>query len=346
MINEIDDGLRQTLLHKAAIRRSPEFCQMLIELKIDHVKMKNVLGWLPFHLSCRCRKVDTAKYLFGLYPESIDIPNNNGSYPLHSFLRDPTPIHSEQDGIELVRFLLRNDRGAISAADQSAGNLPLHIACSGNVGINIIKHIYDAYPEAIHVQNNRVQTALDYARSHAKPEVVEFLETQFRYEQQAKEQLVSDRNRQLPVHRAVLDRNVSIGTIKLMLAANPNSITAGDNQGSTPLHLACQVGDIDKAKYLVDVYESALQMYNSHGECPLQIACHHGRCDIINYILEKSDHGLSVRNAEKRLPIQVILFDADCDRDSLEFVEAVGRLLFAYPVNPADLIKEDEIEED
>eukprot|EP00956_Cyclotella_meneghiniana_P013493 scaffold19553_cov64-Cyclotella_meneghiniana.AAC.2 len=37
----------------------------------------------------------------------------------------------------------------------------------------------------------------------------------------------------------------------------------------------------------------------------------------------------------------VLLFDANCNRDSLEFVEAVGRLLFAYPVNPADLTKND-----
>ena len=39
-----------------------------------------------------------------------------------------------------------------------------------------------------------------------------------------------------------------------------------------------------------------------------------------------------------------MIFDVDCDRDSLEFVEAVGRLLFAHPVNPADLVKEDDEE--
>eukprot|EP00956_Cyclotella_meneghiniana_P037537 scaffold140284_cov40-Cyclotella_meneghiniana.AAC.2 len=129
-----------------------------------------------------------------------------------------------------------------------------------------------------------------------------------------------------------------------MLAANRDCAIAVDNQGSTPLHIVCRAGDVEVVKYLVEANEGALRMCNTSGEFPLQIACHHGRCDIINYILENSDHGVSVKNAERRLPIQLLLFDADCDRDSLEFVEATGRLLFAHPVNPVDLVKEEDEE--
>lgn len=125
-----------------------------------------------------------------------------------------------------------------------------------------------------------------------------------------------------------------------MVAANPDSVAVVDNRGSLPLQIACQVGDIDIVKYLVEVNENALQICNSRGEFPLQIACHYGRCNIINHILDKSDHGVSTKNRFKKLPIQILLFDADCDRDSLEFVEAMGRLLFAYPVNPVDLARE------
>ena len=111
------------------------------------------------------------------------------------------------------------------------------------------------------------------------------------------------------------------------------------------MHLACQVGHLDVVKYLITTYEVSLQICNSSGEVPLQVACRYGKCNIINYILEKSDHGVSTKNAEKKLPIQVLLFDAECNRDSLEFVEAVGRLLFAHPaVNPADLAKEEDRE--
>ena len=57
---------------------------------------------------------------------------------------------------------------------------------------------------------------------------------------------------------------------------------------------------------------------------------------------DKSDHGVSVKDAYNKLPIQVLLFEADCDRDSLDFVEAVGRLLYANPMNPADLVNDND----
>ena len=47
---------------------------------------------------------------------------------------------------------------------------------------------------------------------------------------------MSDMNGQPPIHRAVQDLNTSVGTIKLMLEANPESAIVVDNQGSTPLH--------------------------------------------------------------------------------------------------------------
>eukprot|EP00956_Cyclotella_meneghiniana_P023276 scaffold45014_cov78-Cyclotella_meneghiniana.AAC.1 len=119
-------------------------------------------------------------------------------------------------------------------------------------GLNVVKLVYyDAYPQAIH-----------------RGEV----------------QLAPDRYGDLPIHRAVLDKAISVGTIKLMVASNPN------------------VGHLDVVKYLITTYEVSLQICNSSGEVPLQVACRYGKCNIINYILEKSDHGVSTKNAEKKLP--------------------------------------------
>eukprot|EP00956_Cyclotella_meneghiniana_P037541 scaffold140284_cov40-Cyclotella_meneghiniana.AAC.6 len=344
------DGDGRTLLHYAASYRSPKFCQMLIEIDSDLVRNFGMNESLPFNESCGGRNFETAKYLFGLYPESISIPDNLGFYPLHNFCSGRRTfddyVNSQVDNIDFVKFLLEHDRGAISAATPDR-LLPLHLVCRNNDCYDIIKFVYDAYPEAIHVKHDdgNGSTPLDDARDNDDFYVVDFFETQLAYEHQAREVLAPDVNGQLPIHLAIGQRRVSVGTIKLMLAANPNSIIAVDNQGSTPLHLACRAGEIDKVKYLVEVNEGILKMCNARGEYPLQIACQYGRCDIINFILENSDHGVSVKNAEKKLPIQVLLFDPILvDRDSLEFVEAVGRLLFAYPVNPADLAKEEDDE--
>ena len=56
---------------------------------------------------------------------------------------------------------------------------------------------------------------------------------------------------QLPIHRALRNADASVGGIKLMLTANQASIALTDNQGRTPLHVACHAGNLDAAKILI-----------------------------------------------------------------------------------------------
>lgn len=116
-----------------------------------------------------------------------------------------------------------------------------------------------------------------------------------------------------------------------MAAANPRSLTVLDNQGRSPLHIAIQSGQVDIALFLAEVDRNALKLRNNSGYLPLHLACLGGKCNLVNYILERGVYGTSSRNVDGKLPIQLLMFDADCDRDSLEYVEAVGRLLSAYP---------------
>ena len=332
------DEHNQTLLHFACrYGRSSEFCKVIIEADHDLVMAVNNNGWLPFHYSCWYGNVETAKYLFSLYPEGINIPDvSSGRYPLHIVLNS-----GSQNSTKLAQFLLKHDRGAISICTES-GNLPLHYACR-NSSLAIAKRVFDLYPQAIYMRNVGRRTPLDDARRANQMEKALFFEFQLNFLRQAIQPQSDPHGRwQLPIHKAVQNENVSMGTIKMLIADDPDSLMLVDKQGSTPLHIACQVGDIDVVKLLVETNEDFLRVVNSRGEFPLHIACSHGNCHVINYILDKSDHGVSVKNAYNQLPIQVVLFEADCNRNSLDFVEAVGRLLYANPMNPADLAYENE----
>ena len=90
--------------------------------------------------------------------------------------------------------------------------------------------------------------------------------------------------------------------------------------GLLPLHIAFQSNNIDAIKCLIDAHEDSMKVGNTH------IACIKGNCNVINYILEKSDHGVSMKNADKKLPIELLLFDAKCERNSLDYVEAIINL--------------------
>ena len=325
-VEVISDGW--TLLHRAAEERSPEFCKLLVEFNPEVVRVTDPNGWLPFHWSCERKNVETAKYLFQLYPESIDIADIVGDYPIHAFLWDNRIIP-----LELTRFLLKHDRGAVTRPDQD-GYLPLLIATRSTM--DIVRLVFDTYPEAIyeemHTRRDGEGTVLQLARRRrCRGEVLTFFESQLEFVRQSAEETAPDENEQLSIHRGLYSRDLSLGTIKLMVKANPTIISAADSQGCIPLHIACQIRDFDIAKYLIESNIDSLEVYDLKGNCALHRACLAGSCDIINCILEKATHGSSVRNSSGKLPIHLLLYDADINRGSLENVGAVYVLLLAYP---------------
>ena len=324
------------LLCNAVKHRSPAFCKLISEMNPGLTNEYNLL----FHDSCYYANFETAKYLLDLCPESISIPRRDGLYPLHLLL---TGRDGRDESIyELAQFLLKYDRGAITTPNHK-GNLPLHIACQSKK-LSIVQLAFDSYPEAIHERNYRGYVPLDIARMRSiarvgeRSLIVAFLEQQLRLERQAHQCVVQDDQGQLPIHQAMRN-NASPGTIKLMVMANPNSMIAADHQGSTPLHIACQMGNFGAVKYLVESNRDSLQFRDADGASPLYCACHGGNCAVINYILDQSNHGVSMTNSEGKLPIQSLLFDAQCDRDDLDYVEAVGRLLCANPAAIAVLLQ-------
>eukprot|EP00956_Cyclotella_meneghiniana_P022782 scaffold43448_cov51-Cyclotella_meneghiniana.AAC.4 len=347
-----------SLLHDAAECRSPEYCKLFLDIDPNLVKSVSSKGRLPFHHACSKGNVETAKYLYHIYPESINIQEEGRMgrprfYPLQSLIigmvmgrnrfiresrRNRRVVHShprnEERDVELARFLLRYDQGAVSSRSWdvvNGGLTTLHFACSLEIAA-LVKLVFDAYPEAIHIRDSRGETPLEKAGTNMRS----FFEHQINLEQQAREDTTPDSNGQLPIHRAVQDGDTSVGAIKLMVAANPASIGVTDNQGQALLHLACQGGNVDTVKYIVGLDEDSLNVPDSSGNLPLHHACMGGNCDVIPHIIEQSTFGATLQNSNKQIPIQLLLFDSECDRNSMEYVEAVRCL---FQVNPVDTLK-------
>ena len=326
VVHETDGG--PTLLHEAARARSPEFCKLLIEQNPEAVWATENRRPLPFLYSCAGVNLETAKYLFRLYPECIDVADRFGAYPIHTLFLFQWSHHPSIIS-ELTRFLLKHDRGAVTRPD-SNGLLPLHLAIDHNKRLHIVEQVFDAYPEAIYI-HCRGETALQLARRMNHVKVVSYLEYQLEWLRQSEEDTKPDRNGQLLIHRGLHRRDLPLGTIKLMVKANPASISAVDNWGNTPLHIAFNYRDNDIVKYLIKADVNSLRNSDMRGNFLLHHACLAGNVEIVNFILENTSHGASVRNSDGKLPIQLLLYDAECNRDSIECVGAIHCLLLAYP---------------
>jgi ankyrin repeat protein len=317
----------QALLHHAAEKRSVEFIKVLVETNggLEVVRAVNRYGELPIHMICITCNVEAAKYLHSIYPESINIANHRGGlYPLHFAVW--TTIGDPRD---LIQFLLQHNQGAASKPT-ICGGLALHLACERCQSLEVVKLIYNAYPEAIHTRNNRDRSPLDICLYNGNAR--RFLSDQLEWERRARENTQPDEQGQLPIHILLQSPDVSVGTVQLMTSAHPESARARDNSGLNPLHYACKFGHVDVVKFLLDFDEESTKDVTLSGDLPLQFACREGKCGVVNFILEisGSSYGVASRNNYGKLPIELLL-GADVNQNSLEFVDAMYRLLRAHP---------------
>eukprot|EP00956_Cyclotella_meneghiniana_P004647 scaffold5730_cov55-Cyclotella_meneghiniana.AAC.16 len=227
---------------------------------------------------------------------------------------------------EMTRFLLKQHRLVFAARDHN-GDQPLHLACRYYCSLPIVKLLFNSYPEAIYNKNLNGDTPLDIALVHNRFDTVHFLDIQ------RKCVLVStDENGKVPIHRLLLNRYVSAGAVSLILKAHPSSITAFDREGNLPLHIACQVSDLDIVQILVETNRDSLNIHNANKDLPLHVASRQGNCDVVNYLLEQSTYGVTLENMDKKLPIELLVYDSGCDRNELDFVNAFFGLFQSNPV--------------
>ena len=77
-------------------------------------------------------------------------------------------------------------------------------------------------------------------------------------------------------------------------------------ESNSPLHLACEMGDLGKVKALC-VF-SHIDVSNKNGDTPLHVACRHGHGDICKYLVSEM-----VYKGDRKLPDNKYMKDYLCD---------------------------------
>jgi ankyrin repeat protein len=299
------DEFGTTLLHRAANVQASSlvYCRVLIEFDSTRksLQLSNSVGELPFHSACEGQNIETARYLLGLHPDSINVLDDDRENCLHMLcIRGFEGMPEDERIIDFAKFLLERAPWLISSTT-SDGDFPLHFACQKGFSLSGIQFLYTVYPQAIYAINDDGKTPLAEAQEsekyHADMDernaVLSFLQGQLLF----LVQVGLNWQPEPPIHRAILNQEVHQGTIKLMLSQNTQSLGHADSNGNLPIHIACAGG----------------------------------KCAVVEMILKMTDAGLSVQNSEGKIPIQLLLYDADCNRNSLEYMQAVHALLRGYP---------------
>jgi len=335
----LSNGERLPLHFAAASCKSADFCKTLVHAFPESVsEAADERGNLPFHYACKHNSLEAVEYFYSLDPKSIEAANIDGMYPIHLAIKNN---HSTQ----VTRFLLRHHpEEAARAVNDHQNTLPLHLVSNaGILGPNgrernliIAEILFDVYPEAILMRNNDLMLPLDVASEFFNNDLIRrFLETHTDKANNARNidaMTRTDENGHLPLHQAILDGD-RLGSIKLIVNGNPSAVQAADVDGALPLDLACRAEKWLLVNYLLELDSSALGQSDRRGNSPLHYACFGGNISVIKHLLQKQPQPVSTPNADKKLPIHLLWeCNEDIDRESAKYVEAVWRLLRAYPV--------------
>jgi len=274
-------------------------------------------------------------------PVLLKITNQSGALPLHLAARNGK---SPQFCKILVDGYKESTRLSVN------GQLPVHLATYGNV-----KFLFDADPTTLDTQdrNGKLFFRNEFIERNRNSHTKSFLEAQWTYYVQAKRNhtsalTVRDSDGQVPLHHALYDKNASLGSIKLLLEASPDSLFIADNDDTLPLHVACGRGSAEIVEYLVDYFAESfgeerrpniMLKKDKWGNTPLHYACHYGKCEVVKVLLGKQKHTVTVseRNGDGKLPIQLLCdpprigFNKRINPESVEYTEALWLLLRNCP---------------
>jgi len=128
---------------------------------------------LPLHYACLFNTVAAVEYLYKLYPDAIYHAATNGRYPIHYAIGTMSHRDNPIAAVEIAKYLLECNPSVKFQKIRGRTESLLHVACdmgyNGShieAGIEVVKAIYDAYPEAI--EENRIASSIQRYRERVQ----------------------------------------------------------------------------------------------------------------------------------------------------------------------------------
>ena len=256
----------RTPLHVACLYRKLAIVKVLVKAGADVCVTTNE-GTTCLMLASNYGHTETVRYLVGLPEVDVHAANNHSWTPLHHAVKRNNGSHPD-----VIQVLI--DAGADIEAKSGNGRSPLLLACE--VGkLDALKILVEA-GAAVCATDSQGDTCLILATSFGHTEIVRYLvglkEVDVNYQ---------GRNNDTALHNAVDDGLRDV--VEVLIDAGAD-IEAKDEQGCSPLLLACVLGKLDAVKMLVDA-GAAVCATESEGHTCLMSAAHFGHTEIVRYLV-------------------------------------------------------------
>ena len=265
---------KKTPLHIACKKYrldSDEQIQLLNIVKDESsVNCQDEDGNTPLHYACKNRSLDTVLYLIFQLDGDVNLLNNHQNLPLHYALESHMSI-------EAIKAIC--GRCTILYKQNKFSKTPLHVACEQLKflhpwNINDKKQLLEMISDAnnINSQDKDGNTPLHIACLNNDEDAAVCLALNPHCDVN-----VLNRKHCLPLHYAANCFKFKPLEIVKAVSKGCTLVHMQDNDGVTPLHIACNKGDTDVVKHLVferncnpSFYEHSIHIY---GNLDIRLAC-------------------------------------------------------------------------
>ena len=227
-------------------------------------RKSDLYNWSPLHYSCFYNRTEITVHLLK-HGADVDCRDNSDWTPLH--------LAAQEGHLATVKILLEYN-ASIDCREASIGGTPLHVAAQ-NGHLNIVKYIHQKRRSTLSDVTNDGRTGLYIASQNGHNDIVEWILTQDNINVDA----ADDRN-WTSLHVAALMSHRECCETLLQHEADINAV---ENTGSTPLHMACETGDLNTVLTLMK-YKPQI-IFDVDGNSPLHTAAQWNHDTIVETLI-------------------------------------------------------------
>ena len=281
----------RSCLHFACSNRQSgtEIVQFLFSKQDWYVETEDKNNNRAIHLACEHGNVDLVKYLVEVAGCDTNV---KGQYE-RSCLQ--FACSNRQSGTEIVQFLFSKQDWYVEAEDKN-NNRAIHLACEhGNV--DLVKHLVEVAGCDINAKGQYERSCLHFALfnfSH-KWEIIKFLTSRPNCDVETE---AKDGNRIL--HLTCEHGNVDL--VKYLVEVAGCDINAKGQYERSCLHFACsnRQSGTEIVQFLFSKQDWYVETEDKNNNRAIHLACEHGNVDLVKYLVEVAGSGTNVKGQYER----------------------------------------------
>jgi ankyrin repeat protein len=292
--------LGKTPVHAAAARgQSIEVLRYLLRQRPNATAELDAWGKTPLACACADPTVAVETMEFLIDGSAISTPDRAGMFPLHI-----AAANNASQTIEILQILLEEWPAAITETDRN-GRLPIHAACTNpRISVAVLEFIGKAYPQGYKTFDKYGNLPLHLAIARKLPnEVLDYLMEVCPGAVRTREAS----NKMYPLHLAVKYGVSDLDIIRKIMTIWPEAISSPDKNSNTVFHHACECRQIDVPLcelLLVHCDPNDLCKPNDQGSLPLHLACQYrAPWPVMKLLIDEYPEALVTKDGKGNVPL-------------------------------------------